>query len=109
MSIMTLREVCTEAGVSRRAVQGYEKAGLVLAAGKNERGYLLYDEKNLEKIKRIKLFQNMGFSVQAIRELDSAPNSVLKTALEIRVEALKKEGGRINQIIIVAEDMIRQL
>lgn len=28
MQMMTLREVCDEFGVSRLAVQGYEKAGL---------------------------------------------------------------------------------
>lgn len=41
---MTLKEVCLLAKVSRRAIQGYEKAGLVSATGKNKRGYLLYDE-----------------------------------------------------------------
>ena len=30
---MTLREVCDTLAVSRRAVQGYEKAGLVSAVG----------------------------------------------------------------------------
>ena len=45
MDELTLREVCNRIGVSRRAVQGYESAGLVNAAHKNERGYLLYDEK----------------------------------------------------------------
>lgn len=34
MSEITLREVCEKLGVSRRAVQGYEKAGLVTASGK---------------------------------------------------------------------------
>ena len=41
MTVMTLREVCDSYGVSRRAVQGYEKAGLISASQKNERGYLL--------------------------------------------------------------------
>ena len=41
MEDKTLHEVCEAFGVSRRAIQGYEKAGLVSASGKNERGYLL--------------------------------------------------------------------
>lgn len=52
MSEMTLQEVCNTVGVSRRAVQGYEKAGLVSATDRNKRGYLLYDEKAQEKIKK---------------------------------------------------------
>ena len=44
----TLRQVCTELNVSRRAVQGYEKAGLVAPSGKNKYGYLLYGEEARE-------------------------------------------------------------
>ena len=40
----TLSEVCSVLEVSRRAVQGYENAGLVSATGKNKYGHLLYDE-----------------------------------------------------------------
>lgn len=41
---MTLREICEALEVSRRAIQGYEKAGLVVATGRNKYGHLLYDE-----------------------------------------------------------------
>lgn len=44
MDELTLRQVCSVVNVSRRAVQGYEKMGLVSATNKNERGYLLYDK-----------------------------------------------------------------
>lgn len=109
MSTKTLREVCKEVGVTRRAVQGYEKVGLVSATSRNERGYLLYDEEAEEKIKKIKLFQEMGFTIREISELDSAPNHVLKAALEVRVEKLRAEHGRVNDMIGVALEMIRKL
>ena len=57
MGNMTLCEVCDDAEVSGRAVQGYEKAELVLASGRNKRGYLLYDMHSLQRIKQIKLYQ----------------------------------------------------
>ena len=53
MSKMTLREICNLIGVTRRAVQGYEKAGLVECSDKNKYGYLLYDELAVEKIRNI--------------------------------------------------------
>ena len=40
MSEMTLRQVCDAVEVSRRAIQGYEKAELVSASSRNERGHL---------------------------------------------------------------------
>ena len=109
MSEKTLREVCNAVGVTRRAVQGYERAGLVSATCRNERGYLLYDEEAREKIKKIKLVQEMGFTIREICELDHAPHPVLKVALEIRVEKLRMEHGRVNEMIGVVEEMIRQL
>lgn len=106
---MTLREVCEAVGVSRRAVQGYENAGLVTATDKNKRGYLLYDKDTQNKIKRIKLFQDMGFSIKEIKEIINGPNEVLKSALEIRIEKLQKEGKHIDDMIMKAQEMIRQL
>ncbi len=91
MGYMTLREVCESLSVSRRAVQGYEKAGLVSATGKNERGHLLYDRDARERIKQIKLFQELGFSVKEIRDIIDAPSHVLKMALENQVEKLKED------------------
>ena len=64
MNEITLREVCDAFGVSRRAVQGYEKSGLVSATSKNGRGHLLYDTSSQERIQKIKLFQKMGFAIK---------------------------------------------
>ena len=54
---MTIREISDTFGVSRRAIQGYEKAGLLSSvSGKNNHGHLLYDEAVQEQIKRIEFF-----------------------------------------------------
>ena len=106
---MTLREVCDTAEVSRRAVQGYEKAGLVSASGKNERGYLLYDVDSQERIKKIKFFQQLGFTVRDIKDIIDAPNNVLKAALEYRVEKLKEEEVHIANLISKAYELIEKL
>lgn len=82
MNELTLKEVCTTYNVSRRAIQGYEKAGLVSATGKTMRGYLLYDAAAQDRIRKIKLFQDIGFSIKEICEIIDAPPSVIRTALE---------------------------
>ena len=43
-NLKTLREICNILEVTRRAVQGYEKAGLVTPSERNKYGYLLYNE-----------------------------------------------------------------
>lgn len=105
----TLREVCTAKNVSRRAVQGYEKAGLVEATGHNNRGYLLYDEAAQLRIETIKRYQNFGFSVKEIAGIIDAPPDVLKAALEERLVQLRKEHETMETVIRQVREMIEFL
>ena len=79
---MKLREICETLDISRRALQGYEKAGLVSATGRNKYGHLLYDETAKLRIEKIKFYQQLGFSLKEISSLIDAPNIVVKEALE---------------------------
>lgn len=106
---MTLREVCDSVQVSRRAVQGYEKAGLVSASGKNRYGYLIYDSHAQERIRQIKLFQQLGFTIKEIKDIIDAPNHVLKAALEERVEKLKEKREHLDILIGMAYELIETL
>lgn len=109
MDYKTLREVNAMTGVSRRAIQGYEKAGLVAAVKKNPRGYLLYDLRAIDRIRLIKLFQMMGFSVKQIAEFIDEPKEVVKDVLEKKIAGLHKRKEEIDQIINAAYHLIEQL
>lgn len=99
MNTMTLRQICDTFGVSRRAIQGYEKAGLITPSGKNERGYLLYDGKSQERIRQIKLFQQIGFTLKEIVDIIDAEGDVQKAALERQLERLREEEKNIEVLI----------
>lgn len=105
---MTLREICNSAGVSRRAIQGYESVGLVFATRKNERGHLLYDMHSLERIKRIKLYQQFGFTVKEISDIIDAPDSILKVVLEERMIRLKEEKKQLEVLIDKVNELIEE-
>lgn len=109
MDYKTLREVNASTGVSRRAIQGYEKIGLVTAIDKNVRGHLLYDDKTVERIKLIKLFQQMGFSVKQIKGFIDEPKPVVKETLERRILELETKKDEIDQIIKYAYGLIEQM
>ena len=66
MEEMTLRELCQTLNISRRAVQGYEKANLVHATGKNKMGYLLYNKDAQQRIRWISQLQNLGQRQEAL-------------------------------------------
>ena len=97
----TLSEVCSVLEVSRRAVQGYENAGLVSATGKNKYGHLLYDEEAQWRIKQIRLLQQLGFRVKEIKDIIDAP------AEEV-AEAIKSQIKQMDAIIRQKEDAVRQ-
>ena len=91
MKERTLREIKEEYGISRRTIQGYEALGLVAPTGKTKMGYLLYDEKTVERIREIRFYQNAGFQVKQIKELIDAPADVKKNALcDQRKELMRK-------------------
>lgn len=108
MQDATLREVCTKYKVSRRAVQGYEKAGIVKSTGKNKMGYLLYDEVAQERIGIIRMYQEIGFSIKDIKEIIDAPRISIIPILENQMEELKKEKRRIERQIEILYDLIEK-
>ena len=105
----TLKETCAELNVTRRAVQGYEAAGLVKATRKNKYGYLLYNQHAQERIERIKFFQDLGFSIREIADLIDAPKEVLKLKLEEQVQKLTEELDRKVYAIQKAKALIEEL
>ena len=109
MNCMTLREICETLEVSRRTIQGYEKAGLVAATGRNKYGHLLYDDTAKLRIAKIKFCQQLGFTIKEITVIIDAPNVVLKSALEQQVQKLRKEKTEINELIEKANQMIARL
>lgn len=109
MNCMTLREICETLAISRRAIQGYEKAGLVVATGRNKYGYLLYDDAAKSRIEKIKFYQQLGFTIKEITIIIDAPNVVIKEALERQVQKLRKKKTEIDELIEKANQMIVRL
>lgn len=108
MQKKTLREVCNMVGVTRRAVQGYEKAGLVASSGKNKYGYLLYDEDAMEKIRVIKQYQEFGFSVKEIKELLEASEEVYVEVMNAKLIVMKQKFTELEANISQMEELLSE-
>lgn len=96
---MTLRELCRAYGISRRAVQGYEKQQLVRPSGRTDRGYLLYNRAAQQRICQIYQYQQFGFTVREIRRLFTLPPEALRQALLQRRSALLVQRTRLEEAI----------
>lgn len=62
--MMTVNEVSKLTGVSIRALQYYDKIGLLHPAEYTEAGYRLYDNTTLERLQQILLFRELEFLSQ---------------------------------------------
>lgn len=109
MEKFTLREIHVSYGISRRAIQGYEKANLVSASGKNEYGHLLYDIVAVNRIQKIKLYQDMGFSIKEIQTIIDGPTEILKNALEKREQILQGNILHNQAMILLIRDILSSL
>lgn len=109
MADMLLREVCNLIGISRRALQGYEKAKLVAHTGKTDKGYFLYDDEAQKRICEIKFYQDMKFQIREIKVLLDASKEERRMLLEKQLTVLKKEHEQIKITIEKAIQLLEAL
>lgn len=109
MGKMTLRELYLAQGIPRRAVQGYEKHGLIRPSGRNDRGHLLYSESTQARIAEIRQFQRFGFTLREIEKLIDAPASTVVMALVRAIAVMEQEQEDKAQAITQAQAKLKQL
>ena len=94
--MMTVNEVSKLTGVSIRALQYYDKIGLLHPAEYTEAGYRLYDDTALERLQQILLFRELEFSLKEIQSILQSPDFDRDRALDqqICLLTLKKRAYR---------------
>lgn len=86
---MTIKEVEARTGLTRANIRYYEGEGFFSPA-RGENGYRDYSGENVETLLKIKLFRQLGFSLEDIRDLQRGDQR-LETALARREEELDRE------------------
>lgn len=89
---LTVSEVARISGVSVRALHHYEEIGLLLPAARSAAGYRLYRREDLLRLQEILFYRELGFALEQIRQVLSAP------ALE-RARTLREQRGLLAEKI----------
>ncbi len=100
--MMTVNEVSKRTGVSIRALQYYDKIGLLKAAAYTEAGYRLYDDIALERLQQILLFRELEFPLKDIQKILSSPDFDQNKALQQQIELLELKKEHIENLITFA-------
>lgn len=100
--MMTVNEVSKLTGVSIRALQYYDKIGLLYPAAYTEAGYRLYDDTALERLQNILLFRELEFSLKDIKSILQSPDFDRGKALEQQIALLTLKKEHLENLIAFA-------
>ena len=101
--MMTVHEVSRLSGVTIRALQYYDRIGLLHPTAVTEAGYRLYDDAALLTLQQILLFRELEFPLGDIKSILNDPNFDRTKALEQQIQLLKLKRERLDRIIDLAQ------
>jgi MerR family copper efflux transcriptional regulator len=106
-------EVSARAGVSQRMIRHYEKIGLVPAAARRESGYRDYDERDVHTLRFIGRARDLGFGIEAVRQLlalwqdHSRSSSDVKALALARAAELRRKARELDQMRLALEHLAK--
>ena len=105
----TLKEVCNMLKLSRRAIQGYEKIGLINPTAKNKYGHLLYDEQTVNQIAGIQYCQKLGLGLKEILALTKEDQQHVCDKLEDQLIDLEIKKDELDYLINKTDEIIEAM
>ena len=101
----TVHEVSGMTGVSIRALQYYDRIGLLRPSDRTPAGYRLYGDAELARLQQILLLRELEFPLKEIREILDRPDFDRQTALEQQIALLTLKKERLERLIRLAGEM----
>ena len=108
-AMLQIGEVAEQAGLSLRTVRYYEETGLLKPAMRTDGGFRLYTAEHVDRLALIKRMKPLGFTVQQMRELLAARDTLSHedTPDDVR-EAARERLGEFTALAAAASDKLRE-
>ena len=105
----TLNEVVALVGMTRRVIQEYEQyepGGIaVRPTEKNERGQLLYNDSEIERLWQIRFYRELGYDKHQIRAIFADPGYNKYDAIASQIKSLERKRDELTDLITIAKQM----
>lgn len=101
----TVRQLAELAGISPRTLRYYDEIGL-LPVAKNDSGYRLYGQEEVDRLQQILFYRELGLSLPDIREILAGPSFDALAALKGHREKLLAQRERLDALIANLEKTI---
>lgn len=102
----TVGEVAALTHVTIRTLHHYDEVGLVTPSARSEAGYRLYGRADLERLRQVLFYRELGFSLEAIRTALDAPDHDLGRVLREQRALLAAEGERLRAMLVAVDAAI---
>ncbi len=96
---MTVGDVAKLAHVSVRALHHYDEVGLLQPSERSAAGYRLYTDDDLDRLRQILYFRELGLALDAIQGLLSAPGANHREVLVVQRDLLAEKAARTQAMI----------
>lgn len=101
---MNIKEAARRAGVSVRTLRYYEEAGLIRPA-REENGYRDYAAGEIERVKLIRAYRELQFSLEEIGQLLQASRTERDRMLEEKIAGMERKRQAIDNRIALAHSI----
>jgi DNA-binding transcriptional MerR regulator len=96
---MTVGEVARLAGLTVRTLHHYDEIGLLVPAQRTNAGYRLYRRTEVERLQEVLFFRELGFGLEAIKEIVARPGYDRTSALLKQRELLEAKAERLLEMV----------
>ncbi len=92
-------EVAELAHVTVRTLHHYDELGLLRPSGRSESGYRLYAREDLDRLYRVLLYRELGFTLEAIGKVLDSPVADRRAAMSAQRALLEEKAKRLRGVI----------
>jgi DNA-binding transcriptional MerR regulator len=96
-------QVAELAGVTVRTLHHYDRTGLVSPSRRTASGYRSYEEQDLQRLRHVLFYRELGFGLDQILVLLDDPAADLATHLSRQRDLLVEQADRLHRMIAAVE------
>ena len=103
---LTVGQVATRLGLTVRTLHHWDEIALAMPSSRSTAGYRLYAANDLERLRRILVYRDLGLDLEAIRGILDVPSVGIVAALRAQQEQLAE---RIERLTLLSDDLARMV
>lgn len=108
MSMFTISQLATLAGVSVRTLHHYDAIGLLQPAGRSSGGYRLYKQQQLLQLQQILMFRELEYPLAQIQQIMQQPDYDLTHCLRQQQQTLAERIAHLQRLQRMLDIAIEQ-